>query len=556
MKAMKTGSNTAGVSKKYVALRDSMNKAVVSFFLIILARTISLLAQSPQSVGDTKVSIQWMKIPVTIQVNMGSQIRRGAFFPGSDSVLVRGDFQTDAGDVQDWEGGLFTLLPASPGDSIYRVTVKLPRWKQGKQYNYNFYKRDTIGERIGSRRFVLGKSAMVLSPVYYDNDSSYFTPKFVTATVTFLADLRKIWGSGNGYYDETTDSLVIEGLGDWDCRGRVLSGSRRLQLINPTSTGIYSSTLVIKGIAGDSTQYQYQAFPANRYLNAGLEKGIPRYYKFPYSDSLYKLPNIIPAITPANLLLNEVTVLFSVHFSDSAKNAKNGQLIPKKNIQWIGVKGSIDLLGGWGGNWTAADTNIAPGNTYPTMYKLNDSGYNGDAIPGDGVWSRKIIFPIGAQGGLVEYKYGCMYPGADTVNGGVSPLDNEYVFQIYHQFMLVNPKVGNTINLGNLWGYWGFAGEQETPVTKEAISNFRLEQNYPNPFNPSTQIRFMIPEESRVMLKVYSVLGKEVATLINQTMKAGSYEQSFDASSLSAGVYIYQLTAGDHSTSRKMLYLK
>ena len=91
--------------------------------------------------------------------------------------------------------------------------------------------------------------------------------------------------------------------------------------------------------------------------------------------------------------------------------------------------------------------------------------------------------------------------------------------------------------------------------------SFYLSQNFPNPFNPSTRISFEIPMTSDVLLKVYDILGKEVATLINEEKPAGSYEVTFDSHSgevrnLPSGVYFYQLKAGEFIQTRKMILLK
>ena len=85
---------------------------------------------------------------------------------------------------------------------------------------------------------------------------------------------------------------------------------------------------------------------------------------------------------------------------------------------------------------------------------------------------------------------------------------------------------------------------------------FSLEQNYPNPFNPETSIRFTLPENSFVSLKVYDVNGKLVKTLLSGTTPAGSHEVSFNASELSSGVYFYTLKAGGFTESKKMLLTK
>jgi len=85
---------------------------------------------------------------------------------------------------------------------------------------------------------------------------------------------------------------------------------------------------------------------------------------------------------------------------------------------------------------------------------------------------------------------------------------------------------------------------------------FKLEQNYPNPFNPSTVIRFAISEKSNVVLKVYDILGSEVATLVNKDMDIGRYEVEFRADNYSSGIYIYRLSAGNFISTKKMILLR
>ena len=99
-----------------------------------------------------------------------------------------------------------------------------------------------------------------------------------------------------------------------------------------------------------------------------------------------------------------------------------------------------------------------------------------------------------------------------------------------------------------------------SPESVESISKipqtFMLFQNYPNPFNPITKIIYQIPELSFVALKVYDVLGNEIATLVNEEEFAEEYEVEFNASELPSGVYFYQLKAGSFSLTKKMLFLK
>ncbi len=88
------------------------------------------------------------------------------------------------------------------------------------------------------------------------------------------------------------------------------------------------------------------------------------------------------------------------------------------------------------------------------------------------------------------------------------------------------------------------------------VSNFNLEQNYPNPFNPSTTIKFSVPTNEFVTLKVFDVLGNEVSTLVNEQRAPGTYEVRFDAGSLASGVYVYKLQAGNFTQTRKLMFMK
>jgi len=103
------------------------------------------------------------------------------------------------------------------------------------------------------------------------------------------------------------------------------------------------------------------------------------------------------------------------------------------------------------------------------------------------------------------------------------------------------------------------AGQLVATAVREPSSlpgKFELQQNYPNPFNPSTQINFSIPQAGNVSLKVYNILGQEVATLMDGVKSAQTYNVTFDASKLSSGVYFYTLKFGEQSISKKMLLLK
>jgi hypothetical protein len=104
-----------------------------------------------------------------------------------------------------------------------------------------------------------------------------------------------------------------------------------------------------------------------------------------------------------------------------------------------------------------------------------------------------------------------------------------------------NP-IGSTVGINN----------NNSEIPKE----FSLSQNYPNPFNPVTNIKFDLPKSSNVMLKVYNAEGREVTTLANEYLQAGSYTADFDGTHFASGLYFYSITAGDFVQTKKMMMVK
>jgi agmatine deiminase len=107
-------------------------------------------------------------------------------------------------------------------------------------------------------------------------------------------------------------------------------------------------------------------------------------------------------------------------------------------------------------------------------------------------------------------------------------------------------------------GYFRFTVTNSTAINNEdeIVKEFNLYQNYPNPFNPVTNIRFTIAKSGFTVLKVYDVMGKEVASLVNSKLEAGKYSVNFNASNLSSGIYFYKIVSGDFSDVKKIALIK
>ncbi len=135
--------------------------------------------------------------------------------------------------------------------------------------------------------------------------------------------------------------------------------------------------------------------------------------------------------------------------------------------------------------------------------------------------------------------------------------------------------------LGDLWRWWNsfpttYSGWKAQAATERAAiqtmlatgvtdvaesapgqpTGFDLSQNYPNPFNPSTRISYTLPASGQVSLKVFNLLGMEVASLASGIQEAGQHEVVFDGTQLASGVYFYRLTAANVSLTRKMVFMK
>jgi hypothetical protein len=111
----------------------------------------------------------------------------------------------------------------------------------------------------------------------------------------------------------------------------------------------------------------------------------------------------------------------------------------------------------------------------------------------------------------------------------------------------------NIMNSGFWYSYSALTDVKDTDMLPDV---YMLFQNYPNPFNPVTKIRYQLPEESNVSLKIYNIIGEELAVLVNSMQAAGYYEVSWNGSGLASGFYICRIEAGTYISVKKLVLLK
>jgi hypothetical protein len=197
---------------------------------------------------------------------------------------------------------------------------------------------------------------------------------------------------------------------------------------------------------------------------------------------------------------------------------------------------------------------IDPNTNDPTQYTLS-----GDPVAGTG-WYEGAGWPGGPgpsdMRNLISSGPFTMAPG-DTQEVAIAI----FLAQGSDNIQSVAALKDRALEIQNYYGAYTITDVKD--VQKNTVNGFELMQNYPNPFNPTTTIKYTIPNVIStngrnlfVTLKVYDVLGNEVATLINEEKSAGSYSINFDGSRLSSGIYFYKLTAGGYTATKKLIMLK
>ena len=247
-----------------------------------------------------------------------------------------------------------------------------------------------------------------------------------------------------------------------------------------------------------------------------------------------------------------------------------------ENTGWaVGLYGSILYTTNGGANWTE-QASVNSGEL--TSIYFNDAnhgwavglhGRSFNTTNGGADWSQQLT---GAGTKLTSVFFvdnntgwACGWDGiiVKTTNGGE---DWEFSYSGTANYLLGLYAVDDE----NVWTVGGLgtilkldanpSGIVEDDNTSQPL-NFKVLQNYPNPFNPSTMIRYEIPDQARndnmlVVLKVYDVLGKEIATLVNEEKPMGSYEVEFSGTGLPSGIYFYQLQSGSFVETKKMVLIK
>jgi hypothetical protein len=476
---------------------------------------------------------------VTFQVHMGIQMQLGAFNPTTDSLVIRGDFghyvgQGDWGDSHYY----FLLKKSSTNDSIYTITIPFPDSVKGKTIQFKYVVVDKgvdAWEGVDNRTASITTETNQSIPLAYYNNR---TTLGVTVNITFEADMSDLLTQG---FIPGSDMIEVRGDPAFPPLNWGPGVTLNQDLADPT---LFKATFSFTGTAGTTITWKFHADPENRFANTGWDDITSnRSFTFPSKDTT--IGPIKPVITVGGLITAADTITLRVDMNGAHERFHNLAITGLKSV-WVG--GSVTPLT-WPSAWTFADT-VSGGLLQNKLYD-DGSAAHGDVKANDGIYSTILIFASGATTPVL-FKYGAVFANVDTLNAGASYLDNEAISGQNH-YIYLNLNGGSAV-VSNKFG------DQTTGVVEQHGSTlpvkYALNQNYPNPFNPSTKISYAIPVSGNVSLKIFNILGQEVATVFQGFQKAGAYIADFNASKLASGIYLYRLQAGQFSVAKKMILMK
>jgi hypothetical protein len=152
---------------------------------------------------------------------------------------------------------------------------------------------------------------------------------------------------------------------------------------------------------------------------------------------------------------------------------------------------------------------------------------------------------------------------ATNPEGEFADISGQILAQGHEPGMTNYNYTDHNVTPGNTYYYkisdittYGYQTMHQALASATVAAGYVLAQNFPNPFNPETVIRFVLPSQAQTRLAVYDMSGRLVSTLVNATMEAGTHQVTFNGTGLSAGMYIYRLTAGEVTVNGKMVLVK
>ncbi|MCK9424409.1 MAG: T9SS type A sorting domain-containing protein [Ignavibacteriaceae bacterium] len=482
--------------------------------------------------GDIPIKLVIEKITDTIPTvefncNMSVQMKHGTF-AATDSVWVRGNFN-------DWAGKAF-LLTDPDGDSVYSGLYN--NFTVGQSLVFKYVHSPDIWETTGNRTLTVGVGPNFTSACWEDV-CVYIPSKIIKVAFSVNMELERL----SGLFNPAINKVSVRG-----------------------SFNGWGETLMTPSIANADL------YEVTTDVIAAVDEKIN--FKFFYSPGTWEVNNLTDMTQNDRYFIVTHAVYDSgsmVYDSVSFNNAS----IPPPHNQEVSITFVCNTIGTSiisapaetefttvhiaGGNSPLQWPNSGwPDQDITKVIQLYDDGTHNDAVAGDKIFTREITFPMYTSS-IIVYKYSANW-GLQT-NGGKNdneaPLAGDKTLKLHR--LINKATVIDTFGIVHTTVLPDPTKIENVDETPEA---FGLAQNYPNPFNPETVINYQLPAGAWTTLKVFDVLGNEVAVLVNEEQSAGTYQVSFNPQlttnhqQLTSGVYFYQLRAGNFVQTKKMILLR
>lgn len=487
------------------------------------------------------------KATVKFIADMRGPLKKGDINKATGKVFAAGDFNG-------WSTTK-TELKDTKGDSTYSAIVDTI--KSGQLINYKFlYDKKAGGtqwEDDPNKTAWIVDGAQDVRRFFNDVDP---TTKTADGAIGFTVDMSVM--KTVNLFDPAKDTLlVMGGFNGWSASDK----SKSVMNQNPVApTSFFNSIAFVKQEVNSDQFYKFKVIVRNQTGPLGGDAGYERPFstgggnrtvKFLGQTSQDAGKVSFNDINPAFVVPSGTTVTanFAVDMTDAMDAVK--QPIPfdpaKDTVYLVPGQAAWAAIMGWKEGQDRA-------------IKLTRDGSTN-------VWKGSASIKGPAFNGFV-YVYEFAKPAPDGMQKETTGFSN-WAWRVRYIPMTASQKfvqpytavvdkwAGKTeVKAASEYETWPKGLSSVEELGNGIPTTFELAQNYPNPFNPTTNIKFTLPSDEMVSLKVYNVLGQEVATLLNQQMKAGSYKTDFNASKLSSGVYFYRLEAGSFNTTKKMMLIK
>ncbi len=463
---------------------------------------------------------------VEFRCNMTIEMRNGEFVRG-EKVFVRGDFNG-------WSGNDFELKDVD-GDSIYsRIFYNFNAdQKLTFKFTHTHNGGDDVWESVGNRTLTVSPLGQNIFTAIWEDACFCTHYKTIQITFTINMELERL----SGLFNPLTDTLSV--------RGSFNGWNKAIMTPLPDTPDIYKVTTPAVVSLDEKISFAFFYSPGTWEINN---------FEFPNERFFIVTQEVFNSGS-----FTYDAIGFNVHDGNPPYFAQDPLIVFKCNtnggkiinapdeteFKTIHIAGSNHPMHWPSGGWPNSDIN--------KVIQLFDDGTHNDAIAGDKIFTNIIQFPRYYTGPYIVYRYGANW-GLETNGGGnnneFSSVSNHKLNMLFSKF---NYEVDDTFGVA---GYHDFTDVER--IENTVPSTFALQQNFPNPFNPETKISWQLAVRSFVTLKVYDVLGNEVAVLVNEEQSEGNYRVGFNNKNneLSSGVYFYQLRAGDFVQTKKMILLR